>query len=163
MTNPFVFVVGLLHYLSFIFIALYPLFFSKSKWDIVYIYYTIAVIIQWTLFDGYCIIAVLLNKPDSTNNYTRDTHVLPVSEKVNELISQLIYFFWMYGMYRVYTRNRYPLFIPIVFILCYILYDTLLYMYDKKDKTKSPDFQKYQRMILYGLLFVLGATIYYTL
>jgi hypothetical protein len=80
-------------------------------------------------------------------------------ESLNMLIN-LLMIIWMFGIYITFIRNKYPSKLALFLIFIWIIYKFLLLTY--KNHHKNIEFQFYQKIILYILIILLLAIIYYT-
>ena len=88
-------------------------------------------------------------------------YILPIGDTLNYAIIQLVLLIWLFSMYFIYVRNGFPQWIPILFIVSFVVYKWL--MITTENCTSDENFQYYQRIIFYGLWVVLVSTGYYTL
>ncbi len=146
--------IGVVHFLLFVLISLYVFLFPiPSISDYVFLYYTILVVFHWTLFGSQCSLTQWLTggRGDKQN----DLHVFPIGRAANDGIVQLVYCVWMYSIYTVFIRQGFPLWLPALFISTYFVYQLAIHTVRSLRLIES--------ILFYVLLFVLGATIYYTI
>jgi len=159
--------IGVLHFLISLMISSYALIFSKNSFDYVYIFYTICVIISWTLLNGECLVTYLIKinedekyvpGKDVLNN--DDMYVCPISNENTNIIINLSMLLWWYSIRTVMIRNKYPEYIPLSIIFLWIMYKILLHTYENHHE--NGHFHFYQRVICAFLILLLGITIYHT-
>ena len=157
---------GVLHWAFMAVIAMYAFLFRRSWVDYLFIYYTLLVSIQWTIFNGECGLTYLRKKQADPsyiagqNVDDKDTHILPVSPQINDAVLRFIMVVWIYSLYRVYIRDGFPTWIPILAVLSVGGYNLLII--ETTDYVNDRTFQYYQRLTCYTLLVLLAATWYYT-
>ena len=145
--------IGVLHFLGLVFVSLYFVWVpTPSMMDYVYLYYTILVVFHWTLFGSQCSLTQWLIGGRGKQN---DLHVFPFGRTFNDGIVQLVYCIWMYSIYQVFMRQGFPVWLPALFISTYFVYQVAIHTVRSLQMVES--------ILFYVLLFVLGATIYYTM
>jgi hypothetical protein len=87
-------------------------------------------------------------------------YIFPIKPETSNMIINLLMIFWWYGIYITFRRNKYPNELALFFINIWVIYKFLLFTY--KNHHENIEFQFYQKIILYILIILLLATIYYT-
>ena len=147
------FLTGSAHLGILAFLAFYIFLIRKRRWyDWVYIYYSFAVLISWTLLNGECAITYALkclqkNKCIAGEEVfeENDLYILPVSVFWQQRIVDLLFVFWWYSLYYVFVRNKIPVLISIVFIGSWAFYRILLEF--NTDYHKNAVFQFWQAIV----------------
>jgi hypothetical protein len=145
---------------------LYSLF-TKSWFDYIYIYYTLSVILSWTLLNGECIITYLI-KIKNDNNYipgknvlkSDDMYFIPIPNNYIDFILQFSTIIWCYGLYKVFIRNKYPTFLPILIGISILSYKLLMHCCINHHNNMM--FHYYQKIISYTMIIEYLLTIYFT-
>lgn len=160
------FLTGSAHLGILAFLAFYIFIIRKRHWgDWIYIYYSFAVLLSWTLLNGECAVTYALkclqkNKCIAGKEVyeENDLYILPVSVFWQKRIVDLLFVFWWYSLYHVFGRNRISSSISIAFIGAWAFYRILLEL--NTNYYKNSTFQIWQALvfILTSVLLLLVVT-----
>ena len=162
------FFVGVLHWVFSFTVSFYPFLFRRSWVDYLHICYAVFIMIHWTMLNGDCIITYWSKKQTNpsykagqTPLENKDMYIFPISDRANNWIIQFMVSVWLYSIYRVYTRNKYPRWIPILLVVLFLVYKWELV--ETNDHVHNRRFLYRQHIIQILLLVVLFSTVYYTI
>jgi len=159
---------GIFHLLVSIATSLYPFVFAKNPVDYLYICYALFILTHWTMMNGECIITYWAKKrvdpsysAGENPMENTDMYVLPMNDFWNNALIQIICVVWLYAIYRVYVRNKYPKWIPLMFIVIFGVYKFELVRTD--DHIHDARFQYRQTIIRAIMCMLVASTLYYTM
>lgn len=128
-------IIGFLHFIFAIFISTYGLFIKKNKYDNLYLFYIILLIISWTFYNGECLISYYTKK-NNDKDYVAGTETSDLQDiyeifgkNSKNIIDNIIIFSLMSNVisqYIVFSRNEYPDIISISVPFIYITYCIML-------------------------------------
>jgi hypothetical protein len=160
-------IVGSLHVLLIIFVLIYTFILSQSRFDIVYIYFTLGAILSWTFFNGECIITYLtkLNKNadyipgQEIDNKDDVSYVLPCGKESIHVLMIVMQGLWIRNFNVVFSRNNLPNMIAYVFSSLWVVYVLLLNYFTELHI--NADFHFYQNIIKYSFITIIAITSYF--
>lgn len=121
---------GLLHFLLFVFTAVYVFFFrTRSVYDIAFILYFLLVNIHWVFLNGECIVAYLYKKyydqeykpGESPSELSDIANVLPRFLNMQALVI-VVLVVYLYNVYVVTLRNDFNRALVVALITSYAIY-----------------------------------------
>jgi hypothetical protein len=125
-------IIGFCHFVLALFISFFFIF-KKSYYDYIFLYYSMGVLLSWTLFNGECVITYyikLLNDnnyiPGKDVNKNIDMYLFDNSEYIMNIIINILMIIWWYCLYIVFSRNKIPIYISLSFISIFIFYKLLI-------------------------------------
>jgi len=161
------YIIGTLHFIFSLLVSSYSFIFSKNLFDYIYIYYAFFVIISWSMCNGECIITYLIKRNDSPDYVpgrdvlnNDDMYIFPISNNTTNAILNILMMIWLFSIYIVMVRNKYPVYIPAALITIWIIYKFLLHSHTNHHD--NANFHFYQTITQFILITILAITIYHT-
>ena len=126
-------IIGIFHLFFAIFMSLYGILFKKSFFDYFYIFYTILLLISWTMYNGECLLTYYIKK-HLNNNYIcgqdstdlKDMYLLTGSKTLTYIFVFFTIFLNTLSEYIVLKRNNYPNYIYYGIPISHLIYNLML-------------------------------------
>ena len=122
-------IIGFFHIIFSILIAFYGILFKKSRFDYMYIFYTLFVLISWTIYNGECPLTYYVKKYYDKNYVSgkdptdlKDTYLLFGDKQIVYIIVTGSIFAYMISEYIVLTRNNFSKYICYLLPITHFLY-----------------------------------------
>jgi hypothetical protein len=156
---------GFVHFVCFILITIYPLVWAKSKYDYVFLYFSILLFLSWMFLNGECFVSYfekIARDPqyyagkDPTNN--EDMYFIDNSRDWMDRILHLFFVVWIMSLFLALTRQSFPIWLAIWICSIPYFYMYLLGVYT--DYAYNEGFQYWQNICKWALLGAL--VVFYT-
>ena len=129
-------IIGILHLLFAIFISFYGFIFKKNWFDMIFIYYTLLVLISWTYFNGECCLTYYIKKNQNQNYIAgtestdmKDMYLLFGSKEIAYVFVSITIIANITSEYIVLKRNGAANYICVILPFMHLLYTLLLRIY----------------------------------
>jgi hypothetical protein len=122
-------IIGGIHLATACFFSIYGLLFKKSRFDIIYVFYTLFLLISWTCFNGGCILSEFIKKKNNKEYiFGQDSKNLDDmiefmgSPTMVYIIIVIMNIFHAISTFIILKRNDFPIYIYGSLPLMHILY-----------------------------------------
>lgn len=158
---------GFIHFICFLGITTYPLLWAKSKYDYVFLYFSILLFLSWMFLNGECFVSYfekIARDPnyyagkDPTNN--EDMYFIDNSRDWMDRILHIFFIVWILSLALALHRQGFPIWLSAW--ICFIPYYYLRLLGQYRDYAHDPNFQYWQAVCKWALLGALGLFYAYT-
>lgn len=154
---------GVLHFLGFIIITIYPFIMKKSIYDFGFIYFSVFVFLSWMFLNGDCFITYVQKIAKDPTYYAgkdplnnEDMYFLDNSREWMDPILHVLLIVWMFSLFIAIYRQKYPLWLASWLSIIPFIYLKLLGMY--QERANNSQFQFVQA--LYKWILIVGIFIF---
>jgi hypothetical protein len=151
-------IIGFLHFIFAFFISMYGIIFKKNWFDIVFMYYSVLVILSWTFYNGECVLTYYIKKMENPNYIAgsqstdlTDMYLLVGTKQSTKIIASIGLLLNAISLYIVFNRNGFSNIMSALIASIHLLYITVI----RLASISNQYFLIFQQMVKIFFIFIL--------